>query len=812
MRRFVVAFVAGCWTLQQQSALPSQPALHLGAALLALCAIAMALWRRRLPAMLQSVAMAALAFATAFCWAAWRAELRLDQWLPAALEARDLDVRGVVSGLPAQTAAGIRFAFTIEHSAGPAQAPALPGSVILNWRDAPPDLRPGQRFTLTLRLRRPRGLANPSGFDYAYWLLAQGYGATGYVRRAQGPPQDAAHERLAWRIEAWRAAVRDRLRAALPAGARFGAVLVALVIGDQRGIEAEDWQLFRRTGVSHLVAISGLHITMVAGMAASLAGLLWRHSFGCGHCLRRPLPLWLPARQAALAVAVATAIGYGMLAGMQIPALRTVAMLCVAAVAVWGARAPPASVVLAWAALVALLLDPWAVMLPGFWLSFGAVAVIFFAARPGRDAARAGRWQRLRAALAAGARTQWAVTIGLVPLTLLLFGQVSVVSPLANAVAIPVVSLLVTPLALLGAALPLWLAAPVMAVAHFAMVALAAVLAWFSRQPWAMWEAASAGPAALLLAGSGVALLVAPVASARLRWHGALLMLPMLVARGPPVADGQFRAVMFDVGQGTAVLVRTRAHALLYDTGPGYATGSSAGAQVVVPVLRAEGVTQLDHLMVSHEDIDHAGGVADVVGAVSVVARSTGAPAGHPLLGAAQPGARPGQWPPCAAGQQWQWDGVRFTVLHPPPEQAQLAAIPSNARSCVLRVDTAAHSLLLTGDIGLAQERALLDRLPAGALRADVLVVAHHGSGTSSGVDWIAAVAPAAAVFQLGYANRYRHPNADVWERFGRAGVLRYRTDDTGAVIMDAAPAGDALSMFRRAEPRYWRVRPPAPR
>lgn len=805
MRWFVVAFVAGCWTLQQQSTLPPPGGLRLALAALALLAVAMAVRGRRLHAALQGVALAAVAFGAAFCWAGWRAELRLRDWLPAALEARDLDVRGVVSGLPSEAAAGTRFAFTVEHAVEPGLQ--LPHRLSLNWRGAPPDLRPGQRFTLTVRLRRPRGLANPSGFDYAYWLLAQGYGATGYVRRAQGPPQDAASERLAWRIEAWRAAVRDHLRAALPPEARFGAVLVALVIGDQRGIEAQDWQLFRRTGVSHLVAISGLHITMVAGMTASLAGLLWRHSLGLGRWLRRPLPLWLPARQAALAVAVATGLGYGMLAGMQVPALRTVAMLCVAAAAVWGARAPPASVVLAWAALVALLLDPWAAMLPGFWLSFGAVAVIFFAARPGRDAAIAGRWQRLRAALAAGARTQWAVTIGLVPLTLLLFGQVSVVSPLANAVAIPVVSLLVTPLALLGAALPLLLAAPVIAAAHFAMARLAAVLEWFSTLPWAMWEAASAGPVALLLAALGVALLVAPVASARLRRHGGLLMLPMLMARGPPVAHGQFRAVMFDVGQGTAVLVRTRSHALLYDTGPGYVSGSSAGAQVVVPVLRAEGVARLDHLMVSHEDIDHAGGVADIAAAVAVAARSTGAPAGHALLGS-----QPDQWPPCLAGQQWQWDGVRFSVLHPPAEQSQQAAVASNARSCVLRVETAVHSLLLTGDVGVAQERALIDRQPAQALRADVLVVAHHGSGTSSGADWIEAVAPAAAVFQLGYANRYRHPNADVWERFGRAGILRYRTDETGAVTMDTARAGYELSLFRQAEPRYWRDRPPAPR
>ncbi|MBF6989896.1 DNA internalization-related competence protein ComEC/Rec2 [Cupriavidus sp. IK-TO18] len=812
MRVFVVAFVAGCWLLQQQATLPRQDVVRVAAAGLVLAAIAMLLRGRRLRAAWRGLvlaAVAAVAVGAAFCWAAWRADMRLREWLPASLESRDLDVQGVVSGLPSESAGGVRFAFTVGKTVPDgADEPGLtlPGRLLLHWRDAPPDLYPGQRYTLTIRLRRPRGLANPFGFDYAYWLLAQGYGATGYVRRAHGPPQEATRERLAWRIEAWRAAVRDHLRAALPDDARYGPVLVALVIGDQRGIDTEDWQLFRRTGISHLVSISGLHITMIAGMAGSFAGMLWRHSFGLGRRLRRPLPLWLPARHAALVTAVAGAVTYGLLAGMQVPALRTVAMLCVAALAVWSGRAPPASVVLACAALAALLLDPWAVMSPGFWLSFGAVAVIFYAARSGHGAPET-RWQRMRATLAAAARTQWAVTAGLVPLTLLLFQQVSVVSPLANAIAIPVVSLLVTPLSLAAAAAPAMLATPLLAVAHQAMVWLAALLGWLSGLPWAMWEAPASGPLPLLLALLGIALLLAPPASAAARLHGGLLVLPLVLARGPPVAHGEFRAVMLDVGQGTAVLVQTRTHALLYDTGPGYASGSSAGAQVVVPVLRGLGLGRLDQLMVSHEDADHAGGVADVAAAVAVAARSTGAPPHHALLGPPASG-----WAPCADGQQWDWDGVRFTVLHPLPLQSQQAAIASNARSCVLSVATARHRLLLTGDIGVAEERALIDRLPPEALHADVMVVAHHGSGTSSGAAWLDAVRPRAAVFQLGYANRYRHPRADVWERYGRAGIARYRTDETGAVTMATAPAGYALSVFRQAEPRYWRARPEAPR
>ncbi|WP_338011409.1 ComEC/Rec2 family competence protein [Cupriavidus sp. IDO] len=530
MRLILLAFVAGCWTLQQKADLPPATVLRVLACVIGTCALCLAGWRRRLPVRALAIA---LAFASGFGWAAWRSEMRMHDWLAPTLEAQDLGVRGVVSGLPAWGVTGARFAFTIEHAAGNLH---LPPRIVLNWREAPADLRPGQRYRFTVRLRRPRGLANPYGFEYAYWLLAQGYGATGYVRASREGPQEAVHERLAWRIEAQRASIRDHIRAALPADAKFAPVLVALVIGDQRGIDAEDWRLFTRTGIGHLVSISGLHITMIAGMAGALVHRAWRHSFGMGRAMRRPLPLWLPAKRVALIGAVLTALAYGLLAGLQIPALRTVAMLSVAALAVWSGRTPPASMVLAWAAFVAMVLDPWAVMAPGFWLSFGAVAVIFLAA--GREEAVTGWWQRFGATLAAAARTQWAVTIGLVPLTLLLFRQVSVVSPLANALAIPVVSLLVTPLALLGAVIPVAVAGPLLGIAHQLMVWLVAAIGWLSEPSWAVWEAARAGWLATVLAAAGVLILLAPAAfGARMRVHGLLLVLPMLVASGDDGAD-----------------------------------------------------------------------------------------------------------------------------------------------------------------------------------------------------------------------------------------------------------------------------------
>ncbi|WP_011297261.1 DNA internalization-related competence protein ComEC/Rec2 [Cupriavidus necator] len=800
MRLILLGFVVGCWALQRQGSLPAYSALGFASAALAILVVWLVRYggNKRLAHGLAIL----VAVSVGFCWAAWRAHSRMGDWLPTQLEARDIEVTGVVSGLPAELSPGARFAFTVEAAQHGEQVPAR---VQLSWREATPELRPGQRYTFTVRLRRPRGLANPHGFDYAYWLLAQGYGATGYVRTVHNGPQEAAHERIAWRIGAQRATLRDHIRAALPADARFAPVLVALVVGDQRGIDGDDWLLFNRTGIGHLVSISGLHITMIAGFAAGLVQWAWRHSFGLGRRLRRPLPLWCPARQAALVAAVLAGLGYGLIAGLQIPALRTVAMLSIAALAAWSARTPPASMVLAWAAFVALLLDPWAVTQPGFWLSFGAVGVIFLAASRPHVPVR-GWWPRIRAALLSAARTQWAVTVGLVPLTLLLFRQFPVISPIANAVAIPVVSMFVTPLALLGAVVPMTLAAPLLVLAHGALAWLVLVLQWLASSEWAVWETAQAGVLETVLALAGTLILLAPaVFGLRIRLHGVLLILPMVVARGDDVAHGEFRAAMLDVGQGTAVLVQTRAHALLYDAGPAYASGGSAGAQVIVPYLRAFGIRRLDHLMVSHEDADHAGGARHVIDAVSVDIRSTAAPAGHALLGKAD-------WVACVAGEHWEWDGVHFTVLHPDAGQSRDAAIGSNARSCVLRVDNGRHSVLLTGDIGKAEERELVERIPAERLRADVLVVPHHGSGTSSSSEWLAAVSPGAAVFQLGYRNRYQHPRADVWQRYGDAGILRYRTDETGAVTMTTHRDAYAMEAFRQAERRYWREAPAAPR
>ncbi|WP_257993297.1 ComEC/Rec2 family competence protein [Cupriavidus pauculus] len=285
-------------------------------------------------------------------------------------------------------------------------------------------------------------------------------------------------------------------------------------------------------------------------------------------------------------------------------------------------------------------------------------------------------------------------------------------------------------------------------------------------------------------------------------------MLPILMTGRAAVAEGEMRVTALDVGQGTAVLVETRRHALLYDAGPAYVSGTSAGGQVVVPFLRASGVRRLDMLMVSHEDADHAGGVSDGMQAVPIGSRLTAAPPGHRLLA----GGVGADWDPCVSGAGWQWDGVRFDILHPTTEELAAGRLQSNARSCVLRVATARRSVLLTGDIGVREELGLIGRHTPDALRADILLVPNHGSGTSSHVAFLRAVRPELAIFQLGFVNRYRHPREDVWRHYERAGVARYRTDETGAVsIVTSGDAREAVP-YRQRYRRYWRDGPPAPR
>ncbi|HSD44903.1 MAG TPA: DNA internalization-related competence protein ComEC/Rec2 [Burkholderiales bacterium] len=783
MRIAIVAFAAGVWTLQQQATLPEWGLVAtLGGTFVAGLAAAHTVAARSARGAQAIAALASLALG--FSFAAGVAKVRLADRLDAVVEGRDVTLAGVVASLPQPFERGVRFELDVERVVPTTEPYRAPSRILVSWYNGltPEEfqevlpIRAGERWRFTVRLRRPHGNSNPHGFDYEGWLLERGIGATGYVR-PRGERTKLAD--MVWTpsyaIERAREQIRTKLWDALPEH-RYAGVLIALAIGDQRAIESVDWETFTRTGVGHLMSISGLHVTMVSGLFAALAAALWRRS--------PRLVLRLPARKAAAVAAVAAATIYTLLAGFAVPAQRTLYMVTVVAVALWLDRMQSSSRVLAAALAVVLLLDPWAVMSPGFWLSFGAVALMLYV-----GAADAGRvhW------LARWGRVQWAITVGLAPFVLLLFQQVSLIAPVANAVAIPVVSLLVTPLALAAAVTPgPWVAE----IAHAALAALMQALDWLAQLPGAAWRQHAPAPWAAVLALVGAAWLLAP-RGVPARYAAAALFVPLFAVRPAAPADGELRVTFLDVGQGLAALVRTREHSLLYDAGPAYSLDADAGDRVVVPFLRGEGLDRLDAVVVTHNDADHSGGARSVMRTLPVGALWSSLERDHPAQSDAP------YRLPCRGGVRWSWDGFAFELLHPPASSYGDPFIRANSRSCVLRVSGPAGAVLLTGDIEERDERSLL---AAGApLRADVLLVPHHGSGTSSTSAFIAAVQPAHAVFTTGYRNRFGHPKPDVLTRYLATGAAAWRTDRDGAVTLTIAKDGVRLARRRDEAPRYWR-------
>ena len=783
MRLSVAGFAIGVWLLQMQSALPSlrgwwwAPALAL-AGLSALGAKSVTLRALRRGAMLTCC------LACGFLWAAWLAGQRLADALPVPWEGADIEVVGVVATLPQPYERSLRFEFDVERILTPDAV--VPAHLALSWWGSPardgkpatfPELHAGERWQLTVRLRRPHGTLNPHGFDYEAWLLERNIRATGYIRPASGNRRvTGLVMRPQYLVERVREAVRSRIQAAL-ADAPYAGVLAALAIGDQRAIAPSQWQTFTRTGVNHLMSISGLHVTMISGLVFALAYYLWRRS--------ARLTLWLPARKAAAVAGLAAALAYAWLAGYAVPAQRTVYMLAVVAAALWIGRFTSAPVVLSAALFTVLVVDPWAVLAPGFWLSFGAVALIMLVST-GRIAQP--HW------LAVWARVQWAVTLGLVPLLLAMFQQISLVSPLANAIAIPVVSLAVVPLTLIGVMLPIDV---VLQLAHAVMALCGALLEWMSALPAAVWQQHAPPAWTVVVAVAGVIWLLLPRGFPA-RSIGAAALLPLFLVEPPPLAAGALRLAVLDVGQGLAIVAQTRNHALLYDAGPAFGPQIDSGSRIIVPYLRAAGVRALTGMVISHADTDHSGGAISVLQAMPVGRLLSSLDEDDPLLAHAATAER------CHAGQRWEWDGVVFELLHPAPESYVLEKLRTNDRSCVVRISTAGASVLLTADIERKSERELLAAAPD-RLRAQVLLMPHHGSRTSSSPEFVGEVNPDIALIAAGYRNRFGHPNDEVLDRYRALGSRIYRTDRDGALLLAIEGDGTlSVQRYRALYRRYW--------
>lgn len=819
-----VSFTLGCAWLQTQAQLPGAAPLTLGLVSALVLLLGLCRWSSGVSTTLRNATGAGLMIVAAASLGASYAGLRAQARLGDALspehenQLRLLTVR--VAELPITFERGLRF--EAEALAAPA---GVPQRLMLSWyateRRGVPDVRVGQVWQVSARLRRPHGTLNFDGFDVEAWLLQQGVRATGVIQDAETAPT-RTNCWANWRLpfECARQRLRERLMAALQ-GLPYAGVVLALVIGDQSFISPAQWTVFNISGIGHLVSISGLHITLLAGLFAAAVDKSWRRL----RLGRFRAAEWQAAPSVAAIAACLSALLYSLLAGWAVPARRTFWMLwTIVALRCLNRPLAPAYV-LAVALAVVVAVDPWAPLSPGFWLSFTAVALIFFVSSGRVDLTQyrksaTSTATKLRHVMHEGARIQAVITFGLAPLTVVLFQQISLIGPIANAVAIPVVSFIVTPLALLGAAtITTPLGPPLLWLAQAVIAKLMQFINPLAQWTGALWTLPAAPVWMAAWASLGLLWMWGPPRWPA-RWVAWTLCLPLLTYRPPMPPAGGWRLTALDVGQGSALLFETGNKRLLFDTGPRIGTQSDAGERVVVPYLRAQSIRQLDALVVSHEDADHAGGVEAVLRAVPTGTMwSSG---GEYLASVTGVDDSPQQRQLCRNAVEWRWQGWRLRFLQPTAEQANHAS-SRNARSCVLLIEPDLQSIkqhetaplhvgtpsgmgaiLLTGDIEAAQERLLV---ADGLTPVDILAVPHHGSRTSSSASFIAATQPRVALMQLGHLNRYRHPAREVQARWESSGARVYRSDRDGAVQISYVPGNPgALKVVnaRDLRRRYW--------
>lgn len=761
---YALAFLSGVLALGWMSDLPSF-AVYVAVSVAVLAGLRI-LVRRRTPALLL------LWVILGFGWALLRAGGVLAGEWPAQDMHRDVVLTGVVIGVPERNTRSTRFEFAVESALlDGRRVEHPPGYARLSWFGPRPMLHPGERWRLTARLKPPHGYMNPGGFDYEEWLFSRGIRATGYVRDPATAVRLGETSGVKVSVDRMRQWLNRRLHAVLGDDGNAG-VIAALVLGLRGDIPEERWRILLQTGTNHLIAISGLHIGLIAGLVFALMRRIWGAI--------PVLALRVSAHQGAAVAALFAAAGYALLAGFSIPTQRALVMLLVVMGGVLLKRRVRPFQSLSLALTAVLLFDPFAVHNAGFWLSFAAVGFILYAVVGRRHGASPFAWKDW-------GRVQWALAVGLLPLSVALFQRAAPVAPLANLLAVPWIAMLVLPLALIGTlGLAVWpsVASAVLHLTAWLLGFMWPALEWLSRLPGAHWRLGLGASWVLPLALLGAIVVLAPRAWPA-RWVGWVLIAPLLLPASAAPEPGAWRLTALDVGQGLALTVRTAHHVLVYDAGPRYGPRFDAGEAIVGPFLRTQGITRIDRLVVSHPDMDHRGGVASLLAAFNV-SETTGPQGPHA----------------CRAGQNWRWDGVVFAFLGPDDSTGG----KRNDRSCVLRISGTGGSALLLSDVEKSGEQGLLAHAP-GRLAADVVLVPHHGSRTSSSTELVAAVSPRIALVSSGFGNRYGFPDPDVLQRYRAVGADIYDTADSGAISVDfPAQAGGTLRVdsYRRSHAGFW--------
>jgi competence protein ComEC len=761
-----LAFLCGILLVQQ---LPLLPPLSWSFVLIPLATLCW--WRRAF--------LPVLFLVGGMVWITLYAGVLLKDSLPPQLEGKDLHVEGIIADLPKPAERGVRFKFDVLNASLPDSHGAnailndtqldIPHIIQLTSYD--PDFVPhvGDKWSFLVRLKRPQGFQNPGGFDYEGYLFHERIRATGYIRSNE-PPRLISSDLSSRPIGRFRQHLSEGIRAALPENA-FAGIINAFANGDETGIENKQWDVLQRTGTTHLIAISGMNIGLIAGIAFFLMRWLW--------ALPGFIVLRLPAQKVAAISALVAAIAYAALAGFAIPTQRAMIMLAVVMGAILLNRRPRPSHLLATALFLVLLYDPLAVISAGFWLSFAAIGVILLAIHGRVDETRRSQWGRI----------QWVVAIGLLPLMLAMFQQSSVSGPLANMLAIPVIEIIVIPMTLLGVfclvVLPQAISTFLFQIAAWTMSKLWVALEYLASLDQTLWVQHAPVGWALTCALLGILLLLAPRGWPA-RWLGIIWLLPMFMVRPAGPAPGELWFTLLDVGQGLAAVARTQHHTLVFDSGPRFSERFDTGRAVIAPYLRDSGVDNIDTLIISHGDNDHIGGAASLLAAFPPQRVLSSVP--ERLPGGEH----------CLAGQSWRWDDVEFSILSP-----DKITVQGNNASCVLLIKSANGNVLLTGDIE-AKTEGNLTRQWNPDLDIQFLIVPHHGSKTSSTQAFIDAIDPQFALFPFGYKNRYRHPNQQVVERYRAHGSQLLDSPAQGAITVKLRAHDPEITGYREAHKRYW--------
>ncbi len=718
-----------------------------------------------------------------FFYSLFIAHSHLNERIPTQLEGKKLQVIGTITNIPHHSAGTARFYLNIEHSALADQANIplnFQGKVKLAWYHTNTPLHSGERWQLQIKLKRPHSFINSGSSDYERWLFHQGITATGYVRTSEHNQRLAT--RQAWQLNAIRETIHQAIQTHVSDPDK-AALISALSLAIRDDIEPQHWEIFRNTGTSHLIAISGLHIGMIAGFALLPISVIW--------LLFPALYVRLPLKIAVLVLGAVFATAYALLAGFTIPTQRALIMVLLGLSSLLLKQKVPLSYLLAITVFSVLLIDPLAGLSEGFWLSFFAVGLIFYLLGQKHKMTPMARRYRFLS-------LQLFLSLGMIPITAMFFSSASLISPIANLVAIPWVTLIVAPSLLLGILLlsvsPL-LSDYCFAFSSWGLDKLLGYLGFLSEFSNSVIHFAAIPIALILLAIIGVFILALPRGMVG-RYLGVIFIAPLFLLTPKKPLEGEFKLTVLDVGQGLATVLQTQNHVMVFDTGDYYSDQFDMGSMVVLPYLQSQQIRAIDKLVISHADKDHSGGANAILQTIPVVE----------LISNERLTIHNRASHVCQTGQTWIWDQVKFEVLSPNKSQASLS---KNNRSCVIKVSNHYHSLLLVADIERKAEYALLKQNRQ-LLKADVLLVPHHGSKTSSAWPFIAAVQPKLAIISAGYRNRFNFPHEKILFRYHKLNIARLNTSQVGEIqIVFPNHAAEIHTVSKRIEQqKFWMAKP----